>query len=161
MAGCLAGCGRREASDLLEVAGQSGECRLRRGKISRLQILAERAKRGGNRSLLRRSGLRAESLLEIFSVMMVAAMMAMRLRRALLGVLLHGGVILLRRLKISRLQVFPELREGLQERVAAVLAGARNILRQRGVILLRLRQISGLQVLAELLKLGLELLKIG
>ncbi len=92
-------------------------------------------------------------------MVMMAAVMALRLLRVLLRVLLHRSVILLRSLQISRLQIFSQLREGLQRRTAAGLAGARNILRQRGVILLRLRQVAGLQILPQLLKLRLDLLE--
>ena len=146
-----------EAADLLQIAAQGGECRLRSGKISGLQSLRQRAERLVDGAVLLRTG---GCGLRALRVMMVTAMAAVRLLRVLLGVLLHRGVVLLRSLQVSRLQVFAQLRERLRRRIRGGLSRARDILRKGGEILLRLRQVSGLQILPQLLKLRFDLLEV-
>lgn len=91
-------------------------------------------------------------------------MVPLRLRTLALHVLLDGGEILLRGRNISRLQILPQLFEGLFQGIAAGgrrrRTGVRANLLQSRKIALRRRQVAGLKILSQLLKLLLELLHV-
>ena len=158
---------REETADLLKIVLQRSERRLRARKISRLQVLRQRAECLHDRiALLGGRGGR----LRAFRVMMVAMMPADLLAGRLLQILLKVREVLLRPLQVSGLEVLPQLGESLQHRVLVSGRGcvrdrggawtsARKILRQCGEIGLRLRQIAGLQILPQLLKFSPDLLE--